>query len=285
MAFTVEVAGKTDIGNVRSNNEDNFGFDTRFGIYVVCDGMGGQAAGEVASKIAVDTILNYYRSPSEAGHHPQAGQAMEGVSERGNRLADAIHVANQAVNDGAAKQSAHEGMGSTVVAVSYPGEDGLYSLANVGDSRIYLVRNGGIEQLTQDHSLVMEQVRRGLITTDQAKASRMQNIITRALGSEESVEPDVEDQLAQAGDVLVLCSDGLTRHVSDGRIAEIVGRNSSVQQAAEQLICEAKAGGGEDNVTCLLLRFVEKRWYQNLLRKCFGWLLPRGGSPQWQNSI
>ncbi len=281
MGITIEVAGKTDIGNVRSNNEDNFGYDSRFGIYLVCDGMGGQAAGEVASKMAVDSILTYYRSIPPGGDYPRIGEQFEGVSDRANRLANAIQLANQAVHEAAAQHATQQGMGSTVVAVSFSGEDGFYSIGHVGDSRVYLVRNGQIEQITEDHSLVMEQVRRGLITLAEARVSKMQNIIIRALGTEETVKPDLEDDLAQPGDVLVLCSDGLTRHVPDDSIAEVISNTRDLRQACDLLVQAAKDGGGEDNITCLLLRFVEKPWY----KKLFGNLLPGGGSPKWQNSI
>jgi protein phosphatase len=285
MGITVEVAGKTDIGNVRTNNEDNFGYDARHGIFVVCDGMGGQAAGEVASKMAVDTVLTFYRSSAHSGHYPKVGEQFDGVTDRANHLASAIQLANQAVFDAATHHAAQQGMGSTVVAVSFEGEGSFYSIGHVGDSRIYMVRNGEIEQLTNDHSLVMEQVRRGLITLAEARVSKMQNIIIRALGTEAAVKPDLDDKLAQPGDVLVLCSDGLTRHVPDDAIAECVSNTPDLRQACELLIDAAKGGGGEDNITCLLLRFIEEPWYKKLLRKWFSWLLPGGGSPKWQNSI
>jgi serine/threonine protein phosphatase PrpC len=285
MGLTVEVAGKTDIGNVRSNNEDNFGYDMRYGIYVVCDGMGGQAAGEVASKMAVDTILTYYRSSAHTGHYPKVGEQPEGVTDRAKHLASSIQLANQAVHDAATQHAAQQGMGSTLVGVSYEGEGSFYSIGHVGDSRIYLVRNGEIEQMTDDHSLVMEQVRRGLITLAEARVSKMQNIIIRALGTEETVKPDLEDRLALPGDVLVLCSDGLTRHVPNDSIADVVTNTTDLQQAVTLLVEAAKDGGGEDNITCLLMRFVNDPWYKRWLRKSFSWLWPRGGSPKWQNSI
>lgn len=280
MGFTVEVAGKTDVGCVRANNEDNFGYDSRYGIYVVCDGMGGQAAGEVASKIAVDTILTYYRTSVGSGHFPKVGEQKEGITERANHLGSAIQLANQAVYEGSQAHASRAGMGSTVVAVSTEGKGTFFSIGHAGDSRIYLVRNGDIQQLTSDHSLVMEQVRRGLITLAEARVSKMQNIIVRALGSEQTVKPDLDDLMAMPGDVLVLCSDGLTRHVSDDSIAEVVARTADLQEACNLLVEAAKDGGGEDNITCLLLRFVVQPWYKALGRLLFG-----GGSRKWQNSI
>ncbi|HEU5451507.1 MAG TPA: protein phosphatase 2C domain-containing protein [Terriglobales bacterium] len=285
MSLTVEFAGKTDIGCVRANNEDNFGYDARHGIFVVCDGMGGQAAGEVASKMGVDTILTYFRQADKSKTYPQIGSAVEGVSARANRLGSAIRLANEAVHQAAQKHAAQAGMGSTVVAVlvDHGEQDGFYSIGHVGDSRVYRMRGGKIEQLTQDHSLVMEQVRRGLISLAEAQVSEMQNIIIKALGPEASVEPDLDDEAALPGDVLVLCSDGLTRHVPDDSMEEVLNNTISLQLACERLVDAAKDGGGQDNITCVILRFVELPWYKKFFRalsRLFG-----GGRPQWQNSI
>ena len=281
MSLSVDVAGKTDIGCVRTNNEDNFGFDARYGIFVVCDGMGGQAAGELASKIGVDTMLNYFRQAHETGVQPQIGAPVEGVSLRANALGSAIRLSNEAVYQAAQKHADHAGMGSTLVAVLVDGD--FYSLGHVGDSRVYLLRAGKLQQMTQDHSLVMEQVRRGLISLEEAQSSEMQNIIIKALGPEPHVEPDLDDQAALSGDLLLLCSDGLTRHVSDDNIEEILNHTLSLQLACERLIDAAREGGGLDNITCVLLRFVQRPWHRRLSRS-FGRLFG-GGSPQWQNSI
>jgi serine/threonine protein phosphatase PrpC len=263
MNLVVQAAGKTDVGVVRTNNEDNFGFDVRHGIFVVCDGMGGQAAGELASKIAVDTVLGYFRRDPLHTASPVLGRKFEGVSERATGLANAIQLANQAIQEAALHNVEHAGMGSTIVAVRSEGN--LFSIANVGDSRIYLVREGGIQQLTRDHSLVMEQVRRGLLTLEEAENSKMQNVIVRALGSDESVEPDLEDHEFALGDVLLLCSDGMSRYVKEGTMVEVIGRNVALEQACEELIQAAKSAGSDDNVTCLLMRAVEQSWHGRLL--------------------
>ena len=168
-------------------------------------------------------------------------------------------------------------MGSTIVAARIQGN--ALSVGHVGDSRIYLIRQNAIQQLTQDHSLVMEQVRRGYITREQAERSEMQNIILRALGSEESVEPDVEDLVVLPGDTLILSSDGLTRHVHDEEILKIISSSSSLEQSCATLVEAAKSNGGDDNITCLLLRIVERAWYKNIFYRWFS------GGPQWQNSI
>ncbi len=289
MSLTIQVAGDTDVGCVRTNNEDNFGYDWRYGIYVVCDGMGGQAAGEVASKLAVDTVLGYFRQAAEDKNYPVVGKVFEGMSQRAGALASAIQLANQAIHN-AARQNPHQnGMGSTITAVLVDGK--VYSIAHVGDSRIYLLRAGSgaadgarrkgtIQQLTDDHSLVMEQVRRGLISMEEAQHSDMQNIIIRALGSEETVEPDLDDLVAEPGDTLLLCSDGLTRHVPDALILQIVQGAPSLKEACTALIEAAKQAGGQDNITCMLMRFVEKSWLQSM----FGGN-PGEGGPKWQDSI
>ncbi len=275
MSLTVQVAGKSDLGCVRTNNEDNFGYDTRYGVFVVCDGMGGQAAGEVASKMGVDTILDYFRKAGgETGKYPVEGQAMEGVSERANALASSIRLANRSIFEAASKNAGHAGMGSTVVAALVKGS--FLSIAHVGDSRIYLIRKDSIQQLTNDHSLVMEQVRRGLITQEEAEKSNMQNIIIRALGSEATVEADVDDMLAQPGDILLLASDGLTKHVKDSGLLKLVKGAPTLSLACDALIQAARDDGGDDNITCILVRVVEQPWY----RRWFG-----KGTPQWQNSI
>src|SRR5205085_7228776 len=216
--------GEAGLSWVRTNNEDNFGYDARVGIFVVCDGMGGAAAGEVASKTSVDTVLKYFRDAARSHRYPVVGQTFEGVSERANALASAIQLANANVHSMGAKNNSQRGMGSTIVAVLTKGN--FFSIGHVGDSRIYLLRHGKIQQLTNDHSLVMEQVRRGLITREQAERSEMQNIIIRALGSEAAVQPDLDDLMAQPGDVLLLATDGLTKLVPDERMHGIIAANA-----------------------------------------------------------
>jgi serine/threonine protein phosphatase PrpC len=278
MNLIVQAAGMTDVGLVRANNEDNFGFDVRHGIFVLCDGMGGAAAGELASKIAVDTVLAYFLHNKRYGASPVVGRSFEGVSERAAELANAIQLANQAIHQAGSQGDQHAGMGSTIVAVRVDGD--LFSFANVGDSRIYLFRHGVIQQLTSDHSLVMEQVRRGLVTLEEAEHSKLQNVIVRALGSEDSVEPDLEDREFASGDVLLLCSDGMSRYVKEGTMVEVLSRASTLEQACEELIAAAKSGGSDDNITCLLLRALEQSWGERLR----GRLTPGKGSTTQQRS-
>lgn len=267
MSFVIQAAGVTDIGLVRKNNEDNFGYDLRHGIFVVCDGMGGQQAGEVASKIAVDTVLDYFRQ-KEHSTPTVGGARFEGVSPRAVELATSIQLANQAIHESGARDVNSAGMGSTIVAVAVDGA--LFSIANVGDSRIYLIRNQDIVQLTHDHSLVMEQVRRGLMTLEEAEHSNMQNVIVRALGTDDTVEPDLADHEFNSDDVLLLCSDGMSRYVKEEKMAEAV-KQESLEKACSDLIEAAKAGGSDDNITCLLIRAMHPSWKDRL----FGRLAPQ----------
>lgn len=247
--LTLMVAGRTDVGTVRTNNEDSFAYDTSRGIFVVCDGMGGHAAGEHASRIAVESILDYFLQPREL-----VGHVFEGVSERANALAGALQLANQAIRKEAAENPDRTGMGTTVVAVCVEGN--LFSVAHIGDSRAYLLRSGMLQQLTLDHSLVTEQVNLGFVTAEEAANSDMQNVITRSLGIEDSAEPDLADHGLAEGDFLLLCCDGLSRYVPDKRMIEIIERAESLDAACEQLIETAKTLGSDDNITCILIRAV-----------------------------
>ena len=249
MSRGLEVAGRTDVGRVRPSNEDNFGYDERLGIFVVCDGMGGHAAGEVASQIAVETVLGYFRDRKPA---VEEDAYLDDAPLGARLLADAVKKANDAILDYAEQNKNTSGMGTTLVAARFA--DGMFSIANVGDSRIYLFREGQLLQLTEDHSLVMEQVRRGMITLEQAKRSSAQNIITRALGTDESTLPDLGEFPAQDGDVLLLTTDGVLRHVDDVEIRSILLQLPSLQAACDTLVDAANEGGGEDNSTCVLIR-------------------------------
>lgn len=265
MSFVLQAAGCTDIGLVRKNNEDNFGYDLRHGIFVVCDGMGGQQAGELASKIAVDTVLDHFVQDHSTA--PVGGAGFEGVSPRAVSLATAIQLANQAIHDSGATNPQHAGMGSTIVAVAVDGS--LFSIANVGDSRIYLIRKNEVVQLTNDHSLVMEQVRRGIMTLEEAEHSNMQNVIVRALGTDDTVEPDLADHEFQTDDVLLMCSDGMSRYVKEEKMVEAVNQES-LEKACTDLIEAAKTGGSDDNITCLLIRAMHPSWKDRIFGRLSG---------------
>lgn len=248
----VQVAGRTDLGCVRSNNEDSFGYDPACGVYVVCDGMGGQAAGEVASKLAVDTVLEYFRRHSPQGDFPQVGENFDDISPDANALASAVQAAGIRIFDEGQRHPERQGMGTTIAAMLV--REGKASIAHVGDSRVYLLRDRQIQQLTMDHSLVMEQVRRGLMTVEEAEHSSIQNIITRALGSEQNAEPDVQEVAVSPADTFLLATDGLTKLVKEPRLLEITAAAPSLEKACEALVAAARAAGGDDNITCLLVR-------------------------------
>ena len=249
MSLTLEVAGRTDVGKVRPSNEDHFGYDEGLGVFVVCDGMGGHAAGEIASQIAVESVLTFFRE-----RRPSADDRLylQDAPLGARLLAEAVKKANEAILSYADEHKNTSGMGTTLVAARFA--DGVFSIANVGDSRIYLFREGQLLQLTEDHSLVMEQVRRGMITMEQAKRSSAQNIITRALGTDEGTLPDLGEFPAQGGDLLLLTTDGVLRHVDDPEIRDILVQLPSLQAACDTLIDAANEGGGEDNSTCVLIR-------------------------------
>ena len=249
MSLILDVAGLTDVGRVRASNEDSFGYDERLGIFVVCDGMGGHAAGEVASRIAVDTVLGYFRA-----HEPAVKQNayLDDAPLGARLLAEAVKQANDSILEYAEAHKNTSGMGTTLVAARF--FEGTISIANVGDSRIYLLREGELLQLTEDHSLVMEQVRRGMLTLEEARRSAVQNIITRALGTDETTLPDLGEFPAQVGDILLLATDGVLRHVEDAEIRNILLQVPSLKAACTTLIDAANEGGGDDNSTCVLVR-------------------------------
>ena len=234
LAAIITAAARTDIGCVRKSNQDTFGVDEASQLYVVCDGMGGAAGGEIASGVAVHAFLASFDARNPEG------------------LCVAAMAANSAVLARANAEPALRGMGSTLVAAHVDGS--LLRLVNVGDSRAYLVRGGECRQLTEDHSYVQEQVRAGLMTPALAEASPLQSVITRAVGADEALEPDCSAIELRAGDVVLLTSDGLTRHVTDAEIASVAGGGGGLEERCAELVEMAKANGGSDNVTCVLLQ-------------------------------
>ena len=259
----VEVAALTDIGCRRSNNEDSFGYDLATQIFAVCDGMGGMAAGEVASHTAVSHLVQFYGALSAS-----ESAATTPVEER---LYHAIVYANQQVRALAGNSEELRGMGTTLVSACVNGR--AIVIGNVGDSRAYFLRNGACAQITQDHSFVAEQMRSGMLTPEEAGASPLQSVITRAIGTADAVEPDLFAASLEAGDIVLLTTDGLTRYADAEQIAALIlgdgyGRDISgtgiipgphdLSLGCQALIDAAKSQGAVDNVTCLLLRFSER---------------------------
>lgn len=247
----IDVGGHTHVGRVRQNNEDAFQIERSLNLYVLSDGIGGEEQGEVASALAVETVVRHCLESENHHAAPLFVEPRPDVSERTNRLMSAVTLANRKIFDAAATQPEHR-MGATIVAAWLLGE--RMSLVHVGDSRAYLLRGGSLEQLTADHSLVAEQVRRGVMTPQEAETSQLQSVLIRALGSEERVEPDADEHLLLEGDSFVLCSDGLTRMVTDAEIASTLLTIESAQAAAERLVELANEYGGHDNVTVIVVR-------------------------------
>lgn len=250
MAIDRSHFAKSDIGRRRPHNEDCFVADSSLGLYVVCDGMGGGNAGEVASRMAIDTILARIRSGAVHG----GGDALErdhNLTAATNQLADAIRAANAAVYRASWEQPKYAGMGTTVAAARLSGH--ALSIAHVGDSRVYLIRDGVMQALTVDHSWVAEQVAQGYMTEEEAEYSPRRNIVTRALGVESTVEIDLAELPMLAGDLLLLCSDGLTRGVRCTEILETLQQDSDLGEKTDRLIDLANDAGGDDNVTVMLV--------------------------------
>ena len=252
----IESGARTDLGRVRKNNEDSYQIEPALNLYVLSDGMGGEAHGEVASSVAVETIVTHCQQAENSRATPIFGEPRPDVSERTNRLASAIHLANRKVFEMAEANPEQKGMGATIVAAWI--EDQKLSLAHVGDSRAYLLRAGSLDQLTADHSLVAEKVRVGILTPQEADASELQSVLTRAVGTSSTVEVDADEQMLLVGDSLLLCSDGLTRMVTDPEIASTLLTSTSAQEAADRLIDLANENGGLDNVSVIVVRFTQK---------------------------
>lgn len=243
---------RTDKGRVRKTNEDSYGTAPELNLFVLSDGMGGLECGEVASRITVDTIIGHCRMAADESSVPFAGMHDDRFSETTNRLASAVRAANAAVQQASLERAMENGMGATAVAVQFNGH--RMSVANVGDSRVYRLRGGSLEQLTQDHSFVAEQVRQGKMTEAEAAASNYKNVLIRALGVEPEVAVDMDEVDVADGDTILLCSDGLTRDLSDAQIAGLVGETVAPQQVADRLVTFANDAGGGDNITVIVVR-------------------------------
>lgn len=253
MALTCVHDALSDVGRKRFHNEDCYGADPALGLYIVCDGMGGGNAGEVASQLAVETIRNHLHAAALDPSLPLIGRCDPAVSPATNRLASAIRLANGAIYATAAGRADWHGMGTTVIATLC--HDNVLSYAHVGDSRLYLIRSGVIQALTADHSWVAEQVRQGVMTEEEACRSPRRNIVTRALGVEPHVDVTLGELPLFADDVFVLCSDGLTRGVDAGGILHVVTDSDEPASVTRRLVGMANEAGGEDNTTVITLAF------------------------------
>jgi serine/threonine protein phosphatase PrpC len=266
-AVQIVSSGLSDVGRVRTNNEDSFRIVEALNLFILSDGMGGEAHGEVASAMAVDVINKYCEAEKEDSGATVLDEVPANISSRTRRLKNAVVQANFRIFQSAQKNPEQRGMGATITALWL--KDTLLSIAHVGDSRAYLLRNGNLQQLTNDHSLVAEQVRRGLITPQQAEESEMQSVLLRALGAHPEVEIDADEVEIIPRDVLLLCSDGLTRMVTEPEIAGALQAETVPSAAAERLIALANENGGVDNITVIVVRFEDdanKGWFSWMRR-------------------
>jgi protein phosphatase len=238
-------AAITDRGRKRPSNEDAFAFSVEHGAYVVCDGMGGAAAGEIASSLAVGEVLRLLEGRAVGQDGAEAAPPQLAAEQ-------AIHAANEAIFCRAERDDKLSGMGTTLVVLVT--EERHVWVLNVGDSRCYRLRNRKLEQITLDHSLVEEMVRMGRMTPAEALSSPLRNVITRALGTQSSVTPDIFALEAEPGDLFLLCSDGLSRELSDTQIESILSMELSLDELCAHLVNAAKKAGGNDNITCVLVR-------------------------------
>ncbi len=271
LADSLEIASFTDPGRVRSRNEDALYADAGLGLAIVADGMGGYNAGEIASDLATTVLrTELSRAIADAQAFGAAGWAQEAVG-------DAIGRANAAIFEAAQRDARCQGMGTTVVLTLF--HDGVVTVAHVGDSRLYRWRGGEFACLTRDHSLLQEQIDRGTMTPEEARSSRNRNLVTRALGVDPVVEADIGDHPVQAGDLYLLCSDGLNDMLEDAEIAAcLAARAGEPGEYARRLVEMANEKGGRDNVSVVLVRVKKvpsaaRGWWARLL----AWFKQRQG--------
>ena len=250
-------AGTSDVGRKRTHNEDAFLLLPEENLFCVADGMGGHASGEVAARIAVEEMAEFFRTTGrdEDATWPFKLDPARAYDE--NRLVTGVKLANLRIFERAATDQRLRGMGTTLVSASFPRGAGAVLVGHVGDSRAYLVRGGAIRQLTEDHSLLNDYKKSRVLTPEEIEAFPHKNVIVRALGMKDAVEVDLVREEVRDGDVLLLCSDGLSGMVPDERMAELVrGHPKDLRGAAQALVDAANEAGGQDNVTCVLVQYV-----------------------------
>jgi len=266
----LEIVGRTDKGMVRSHNEDSYGSEIGTGITVLADGMGGYKAGEVASALAVNTIIG----DIDARLFELDNKTLrENTGFRPESIACRLSVekANEVIYQTSQNQPQYSGMGTTLVMALF--YDNRVSIAHVGDSRLYRFRENSLEQITVDHTLLQELVERGFYTPEEAKASLNKNLVTRALGIEPFVKVDLREDIVLPEDIYLLCSDGLNDMLEDSAISLTLQKFSdNLDEVAKQLIDQANANGGKDNVSVILIKSLKtfpakKRWYQRLFSR------------------
>ena len=253
MLMKVRFAVASDLGRVRKNNEDSYLADPALGVFVVADGMGGHASGEVASRLAVDSLQEFISRAKEKKESSFSEESTAVLSSPKNTLVNGIRLANQRVYKSSQEKQEYKGMGTTLVAVYF--EDAVSIVANVGDSRLYHLRGPNIVQVTEDHSFVWEQYKQGLISKEALSSSPHKNIVTRALGIQPTVDVDVKELSVQPKDSFILCSDGLSDLVKEEEMLGAANKASShLALACSEMIQMANLRGGKDNITILLIQ-------------------------------
>jgi len=247
-----EVTGATDVGRKREHNEDVFLIREDLGLFVVCDGMGGHSAGEVAAGMAAQTMAEFFERCEGDPECTWPFKPERGQDEREARLGVAMKLANRRIREAGEQDALRRNMGTTAVAAWLSPRDAFVGWA--GDSRAYLFRAGKLAQLTDDHSLVMDMVRAGRLSAAEAETFQYKNVITRAIEPSPTLEPEVKGVDVQPGDVLLLCCDGLHGMVSDAGMEKILGADLALDRCARALVDAANEGGGVDNITCVLVR-------------------------------
>jgi len=249
----IRYAAASDAGRVRKNNEDAFIADPALGIFAVADGMGGHASGEVASRMAVDLLRESIARASQERKSSLAEDHTAVLSSPANVLINGFRLANQRIYRSSQEKKEYKGMGTTLVAIYFTNSSS--TVAHVGDSRLYQIRGPFIEQVTEDHSLVWEEYKQGLIAKEALSSSPHKNIITRALGLQPTVDIEVKEIDPQPGDCLILCSDGLSDMVQDEEMLGAVNKDSeNLHRACDELMRLANTRGGKDNITLLLIQ-------------------------------
>ncbi|MFA5624785.1 MAG: Stp1/IreP family PP2C-type Ser/Thr phosphatase [Bradymonadales bacterium] len=253
--MAIRKAGNTNVGRKRNHNEDNFGIVPDQRLFIVADGMGGHAAGEVASKLAVDTVAQFFKDTSEDEEITWPFRMDRSKKYEENRLVTAIKFANLRIYEEALANAKKKGMGTTIVAVTFS-NDGIY-LGHVGDSRIYRFRRGTLELLTEDHSLLNDYKKMGVLSPEEIEKFPHKNVIVRALGMKDNVQVDVQFQVPEDKDLFLLCSDGLSGEITDEGMEKILAETGDdLDLGVSRLIQTACDNGGRDNVTCILLQYV-----------------------------
>ena len=251
----IAINGLTDVGSVRDHNEDSIMVDEGLGLAILADGMGGHRGGEMASAITVSTIQETLsrelKNISTGDTDEDTGYSVESIA-----VHNAVALANESVYKASNENQQYKGMGTTVVVVLF--YDNRFTVAHVGDSRLYRLRGGTLEQVTRDHSLMQELIDRGFYTPEQARESLNKNLVTRAIGIEQGVQIDVQEDVALVDDIYLLCSDGISDMIDDDLIQQtIVDCGNDLEKAASELVRQANEHGGKDNISAILARPVK----------------------------